>query len=388
MKRVSSPIKQLFLKDVPFHRKVPKTHFLIDYYKLSVIDSTQTFLTHFHSDHYYGLKKTFTKNIFCSITTANLLKLHIRVEQKFVKEMEMNKTYNIDGADVLCYEANHCPGAVGFIFCVQRSIYLHTGDFRYNFDIHANLHKQVNILRPEGDGACKFDMVFLDNTYENYDHFGSQKSVICEIIKNIWKGNTSKNTLAPVPTKYVFPSYSIGKEKLFLCVAFFFKWVVNVSDKKIKNFNCFSEYTRKELNNSIMELCKDAERQISAPSSSYFSFQCKKGVLKDFYGTPLDYVKTNVNDAIIDVIPFNYVNKQKLNELYGGSTRFKRIVVICGTGWSKKPKFFNFLKDNGTIIKNGIEIHQYSYSEHSSSSELLTFREVIGCKNIIPAVKW
>lgn len=72
----------------------------------------------------------------------------------------------IDGAEVFLVDANHCPGAVQFLFKVPVSNrklvgfekYVHTGDFRYCDEM-----KNEGALR-EFVGA---DGMFLDTTYCN-----------------------------------------------------------------------------------------------------------------------------------------------------------------------------------------------------------------------------
>ncbi|ELQ76726.1 tRNase Z [Trachipleistophora hominis] len=331
------------LKHVPFHRRVPNTTFIVDYYKMLVSDVENTFLTHFHSDHYYGLKRSFNKNIFCSTTTANLVKLNIKVDVKYINEMEMNTVYRVDNVDIMCFEANHCPGAVGFIFCVQNVYYLHTGDFRFNVEMHANLQSLISIVRP-GNNVNYFDTVFYDNTYEDYMHFDSQDDVIFNVITDIFSRNISMNTLAPIQTKYVFPSYSVGKEKLFLSVAYFFNWKVKTTEKKIMNIECYSAYTRRQINKSVVDCCERIRERLRSSSRIYPVFtKTSVQITKDCKDEPLSYVKTDLDDAVIEVIPFNYVNRVKLNELYG-KTKFQRIVVICGTGWKREKRCFNLTK--------------------------------------------
>lgn len=384
--KYSGYTKYTLLKHVPFYRRVPNTTFIVDYYKLLVSDTSHTFLTHFHADHYYGLRKSFNKNIFCSVTTANLVKLNVKVDVKYIKEMEMDRVYRIDDADVMCFEANHCPGAVGFIFCVQNFYYLHTGDFRFNIDVHGNLHNLISFMRPDDDAKC-FDTVFYDNTYENYMHFDSQEEVICSVIRDILAQATSKSVLAPIQTKYVFPSYAVGKEKLFLCVAYYFNWEVNVNTKKIANMQCYSAYTREQINKSVMDCCKRIRERLEHSPRTFPVFtKAYVQTIKDPETEPLLCVKTNLNDAIMEVIPFNYVNRAKLGILYN-KTRFKKVVIICGTGWKKAKKSFNLTRQNGTVIKNGLEVRYYPYSEHSSNAELQKFCESVNYKTITPTVK-
>lgn len=375
--------KKIYLKDVPLHHKIPGTDFVVDFYKNHVIDSSNTFLTHFHSDHYCGLNKNFDKNIYCSITTANLILLNINIDRKIVKEMEMKTLYRVQTANVLCYEANHCPGAVCFVFNVKDHYYLHTGDFRYSAEIHGNLNKLINIFGFDKNTLRKFDKVFYDNTYESYPNFRSQKDVISDIIHHIAVNNSAKNVLVPLPTKYVFPSYSIGKEILFLCVAYFFRWKINVSNKKMQILNCYCDYTKKRINETVIRYCDQIRKQLglTLKSDCITTKNSNTHIL-----CPLDYLTVGFNDAVIDVVPTSYINKETLSKLYGG-TNFKKIIVFCGTGWKKKSQKLNFVKLNGTTIKNGIEVYQYPYSEHSSNFELLKFCGTIKYLELIPTVK-
>lgn len=154
--------QKIFFKDVPFHRKVPNSKFIIDYFVKDVIDSEHHFLTHYHSDHYYGLTKRFKSFIYCSETTAKLIIDFIGICSQKVQIIEMLKIFELDCVKILFFEANHCPGAVGIIFCVKSKIYLHTGDFRFNYQVHHNIN---NLIHSFGvPDKKKYDLVFYDNT--------------------------------------------------------------------------------------------------------------------------------------------------------------------------------------------------------------------------------
>lgn len=374
--------QNILYEDVPFHRKVPNTTFVVDYYHKKVTDLKCSFLTHFHSDHYYGLTKTYDSHIYCSETTGNLIYNFIGVDQKKIKKMKMSVIYKIEGISVICYESNHCPGAVGFVFAVDSKIYLHTGDFRFNLRVHENINNLIDIF--EIPSKTKFDLVFCDNTYENYHNFDSQSTVIKNVISDIFKIIFPQSCLAPIPTKFIFSSYFIGKEKLFLSVAYFFQWKVKIQQRKQKAFECFSDYSKNELNRSVIEIC-DNMSELIIP---YIKFPCfVKTKLSETSKklNPLDLISINNEDSEIDVLPMNYINKKKLTELYG-TTKYKKFIVFCGTGWSKKAKTMNFTRKNGSTIKSSVNIIQYPYSEHSSSNELLEFRNFIKTNEIIPTV--
>lgn len=66
------------------------------------------------------------------------------------------------GVEVTLVDANHCPGAVIFLFRLQDGRrYVHTGDMRFSPAMLANLHLQ------RFQGA---DALYLDTTYCNVRH--------------------------------------------------------------------------------------------------------------------------------------------------------------------------------------------------------------------------
>ena len=71
----------------------------------------------------------------------------------FVTGLELSKPYTIKGREVTLFEANHCPGAVMFLFEGQKGTVLHTGDFRFKEPM-LDLFKGKFI-----------DYLYLDNTF-------------------------------------------------------------------------------------------------------------------------------------------------------------------------------------------------------------------------------
>ncbi|KAH9639172.1 hypothetical protein HF086_000163 [Spodoptera exigua] len=125
------------------------THFAVDAFSYGEIPNVKHyFLTHFHSDHYSGLKKSFNKLLFCSKITADLCISRLGVNPKCIHVIKTDETIRIDGVEVTAVEANHCPGAVMLVFTLPNGkTLLHTGDFRaspimesypifWNKDIH------------------------------------------------------------------------------------------------------------------------------------------------------------------------------------------------------------------------------------------------------------
>eukprot|EP00804_Cyclotella_cryptica_P018589 CCRYP_011407-RA/>CCRYP_011407-RA protein AED:0.03 eAED:0.03 QI:270/1/1/1/0.66/0.5/4/792/616 len=106
----------------PVYKKIPGTDFICDgFLYASHSLSNNYFLTHFHSDHYGGITKQWNEGtIYCSVSTANLVHQQLGVEKRFLHPLPMNTPTVVASKDkpitVTLLDANHCPGAVMFIF--------------------------------------------------------------------------------------------------------------------------------------------------------------------------------------------------------------------------------------------------------------------------------
>ena len=66
-----------------------------------------------------------------SQVTANLVTAKLGVSSSSILSAPVDDTLQLEGARVTLIEANHCPGAVLFLFRLTNGCaYLHTGDFR------------------------------------------------------------------------------------------------------------------------------------------------------------------------------------------------------------------------------------------------------------------
>lgn len=76
------------------------------------------FLSHFHSDHYYGITKSWNNGIiYCSEVTANLLVLKYKIDVNILVPLKMNVTYElVENLFITLIDANHCPGAAIILF--------------------------------------------------------------------------------------------------------------------------------------------------------------------------------------------------------------------------------------------------------------------------------
>lgn len=304
---------QISFKPIPYHKTIPNSNIAIDYFELG---ANVYFLSHFHSDHYKGLRKSFRMPVYTSKTTGNLLKTFINPEN--VIFLDMYKWYRIEdsaselSADysqnayvgngdnevgkniynnnvpsyiyVFLIDANHCPGSVCFLFLKDHRFYLHTGDFRYErrcfdflvpFKYYFILQKGTdkatlklkfdnNIYRnhPTHIRNIKYTNIYLDNTYENFKPFKPQKEIIHSLLRNLHPKlslgyniatNLLHSILFPYKTQLVFATYLIGKEKIFLTVAEFFDKNIFVESRKRRIFECFDMHAITLLNKSVMD---------------------------------------------------------------------------------------------------------------------------------------
>jgi DNA cross-link repair 1A protein len=107
---------------------------------------------------------------------------------------------------VTLVDANHCPGAIMFLFEVGKKKVLHVGDFRWHRDVMM-AQAPLRALR-----KSTLDELYLDTTYCNpkYD-LPSQDQAIKETI-SIFDQELKKT----IKTLYLFGAYTIGKEKLYM----------------------------------------------------------------------------------------------------------------------------------------------------------------------------
>ena len=187
--------KPAYQRTCPFYKIMPGLFICVDAFRYGAVQGCNAyFLSHFHSDHYIGLTSSWCHGaIYCSHVTANLVRRQLRVDPKWVVDLEFDKKVEVpatQGAEVTMIPANHCPGSSLFLFekvigkgknpKVHRI--LHCGDFRA-----CPAHVQHPKLRPDIVDAVtgrnlaqqKLDVCYLDTTYLTPKYaFPSQAEVI------------------------------------------------------------------------------------------------------------------------------------------------------------------------------------------------------------------
>ncbi|KAL2037123.1 hypothetical protein N7G274_010119 [Stereocaulon virgatum] len=173
--------KAAYQRTCPFYKIMPGLYICVDAFRYGAVQGCNAyFLSHFHSDHYIGLTSSWCHGpIYCSHVTANLVRRQLRVDPKWVVDLEFDKKVQVpgtQGVDVTMIPANHCPGSSLYLFekvigkgknpKVHRI--LHCGDFRA-----CPAHVQHPKLRPDivdtvtkrNIAQQKIDVCYLDTTY-------------------------------------------------------------------------------------------------------------------------------------------------------------------------------------------------------------------------------
>ncbi|XP_004288106.1 PREDICTED: protein artemis-like [Fragaria vesca subsp. vesca] len=166
--------------------------FSVDTWSPSSKRKRHHFLTHAHKDHSIGISSHFSYPIYSTHLTKTLLLQHYpKLDESLFVGIEVGQSVVIDDPDgvfsVTAFDANHCPGAVMFLFEGDFGNVLHTGDCRLTPEYLQRLPEKY--LGKKGKKPrCQLDYVFLDCTFgKYYQSFPSKHSAIQQVINCIWK---------------------------------------------------------------------------------------------------------------------------------------------------------------------------------------------------------
>ncbi|OWR55126.1 DNA cross-link repair 1A protein [Danaus plexippus plexippus] len=303
---------------------IPGTHFAVDAFSYGDIPNVKHyFLTHFHSDHYSGLKKNFNKLIFSDLCISRL-----GVNLKCFHVINVDETIKIEGVEVTAVDANHCPGALMLVFTLPNGkTLLHTGDFRacppmesypvfWNKDIHT-IYLDTTYCNP------RYDFPTQDQSLEMALYILRQKKITLEKA-----GKQFSSVLI------VCGTYTIGKEKFFLGLA--------------RRVGC------------SVWACPEKDRVLQAVEGRSFN-----------HSQPAS--------CQLHVVPMRDLVHEKLQtylESLKGS--FSEVVAFKPSGWENGR--------NSSVQKDSVTIHGIPYSEHSSFSEMIRFVKFLKPKQVVPIV--
>lgn len=428
----------------------------------------QYFLSHFHSDHYGGFTKRWCRErtldkkiVYCSEITARLLRIRFNVEEQFIFPLKLNarckvwdyghalnvcngdKTYDNNGSRsafeegymlnggfyseektpglyVTSIDANHCPGAVIFLFesislSMESSFSLHCGDFR----VCRDMLEHPIILPFHIGGSSVLDKAYLDTTYMSPEHNFPLQETVCDAaatlvekfaekgpLYNEYFGTTLQSRITdflqlPRMKKKKFlilvGTYLIGKEKLAISIL------------------------------KRMDSCPIYVSNINSRGD-------KKEIITSFQNDFLDLVLTDDDvgkyssaEVMIHLVPMKIVGSPKEISSYFNHNQyfnhFERCIGFRPTGWAfegtsdfleledEKPyaedasfqdmiealknrpnyTYLDILKQkrpqsDKLMDKPTFKIYSLPYSEHLSFRELSFFALVLNISEIIPTV--
>ncbi|MED6238871.1 5' exonuclease Apollo [Ataeniobius toweri] len=205
---------------------IPHTPLAVDFWHVRKCPGSRLFfLTHMHSDHTAGLTSTWSdRPIYCSPITAALLRLKLQVKERWIHPLELCEPYLLPLDDigkekltVTLIDANHCPGAVMFLFEGYFGDILYTGDFRYTPSMLREPCLRTNTT---------IDVLFLDNTNCDPNRTLPSRQKATQQIKEIIRSHPDHNV--------VIGLYALGKETLLVELAMEFKTWVEVSFERME----------------------------------------------------------------------------------------------------------------------------------------------------------
>lgn len=213
------------------------------------------FLSHIHSDHLAGLDIYKGRPIYCSAATRGiLLKLQRRAsrinfaqgileteeitykhQSRRLKSLPLNTPTEIEldpnrTIRVTLLDANHCPGAVMFLFEGNGKAVLYTGDIRSE-----PCHVDAIIRNPcmleyvhtqEKCGLKTIDRVYLDTSFTEDVQFQTKSDGLRELLEKV--------SSYPGDTIFYFSAWTYGYEEVWIALAKALDTKIHVDDYKMK----------------------------------------------------------------------------------------------------------------------------------------------------------
>lgn len=362
-------------RSVPFYKvlQIGNQKIAVDAFSYGPIPGVRSFfLTHFHSDHYGGLSKSWKHGIiYCTPATSRLVQMYLQVDPEYLREIEINEWCVLDGIEILFLEANHCPGSVIILFSAPDYTIVHTGDFRA---CESQVLRLKQLLRHRPINALYLDTTYLDPSHSfpsqddviktcgeycyNFKQCGEAKSrmpTIERFFKPIasaamQQSNSEYNPLVLVGT------YTIGKERLAVHIAERLETKIFTQDRKRDTLAAIGD-----------------ERLCSLLGSN--GFECG-----------------------VHLVNMRQLNWYSLDEYFKPlSKTFTHLLAFMPTGWTFKsdtkssddtviPEFGQKELERCRKIRHKTHLFKVPYSEHSSFMELRYFCTSLPIVRVIPTV--
>lgn len=357
----------------------------VDCFNCEKEDNIQVyFLSHFHSDHYVGLKKSWCngRTIFASPLTAKLVRWKFKVNACEIRELEHDCwVFVTEKLRVMALDANHCPGSSIFLFhSVPGDEYvLHTGDFRATL----SMAEKINSITSN----AKLQKLYLDTTYLNPFFKFPPLDLVCEVTAN-FAGQLARNGV---------DSFLNGSRRQRSISEY-----LNLSQRKPNLFVVLSYSIGKE--HLAISIAKRLNSRIYVPHTKY---QMVKQYVEWF---PDDLVTTDLEGSNVHLVSMHGNLEKYLSQI---QDQYESIVIFKPTGWTFTNKFNSSYKNwNDDEMKKWVfqtlssdtpfsvdhilsqkskregKIHYFDvpYSEHSSFRDLSVFATTLKWRRMIPTV--
>ncbi|KAI8641957.1 DNA repair metallo-beta-lactamase-domain-containing protein [Parasitella parasitica] len=384
----------------PFYKRVRDTRFTVDAFSYGKIaDCDGYFLTHFHTDHFGGLRASWSHGpIYCSQVTANLVKQELRVDPRHVHPLPMNQLYPIPGSSVqvALIDANHCPGSVLFLFVLDnKKRHLHTGDFR----AAPRMCLHPLIRQPENPPISN---LYLDTTYLSPQYaFPAQEECIQTVCDLVRKEVTPKSKTPSLLEAWIHAKTPAVTEQDPMTNNDAFKLVMDQNSRATASrvLIVVGTYTigkeRVFINIARMLKCK-----VYTPYKKMRILQCQEDdELKSM-------LTSNPLEAQVHVVPLRDIRADIMsNYLKEHQAHFKSLIAFKPSGWTYKstasqtsdmkqaplseiiiPPADRAVRLEPYYNRHGIKLFGVPYSEHSSFRELASFVASLDIQQIIPTV--
>lgn len=408
---VSSRGKQAFQRTCPFYKIMPGFSICVDAFRYGAVEGCNAyFLSHFHSDHYIGLGKNWCHGpIYCSRPTANLVRQQLRVDPKWVVDLDFESTSevpNTGGVKVTMLHANHCPGSSLFLFeksfgngpNARHQRILHCGDFRAS-----PLQVQHPLLRPDVINPVtgkpqqqRIDVCYLDTTYLSPKYgFPEQQDVITacrdlclrlnkeagvefdtektpgRLMSNFLStaGNKPADRAAKVDGRLlvVIGTYSIGKERICMGIAKALGSKIFATPPKRRICACLEDP-------ELSALLTDDPREAQVHMQTLF--EIRADTLADY----LDTLKPDFS-RVVGFRPTGWTYRPPAGRVIQNPPVS---TVLHGENWKTPFTSQNLTPQRGSTRESAC--FGVPYSEHSSFRELTMFCCALRIGRVIPTV--
>ncbi|KAH6617994.1 beta-lactamase-like protein [Chaetomium sp. MPI-SDFR-AT-0129] len=210
------------------------------------------FLSHIHSDHLAGLESLRSPFVYCSAATKQMLLrlerypcrinyatgiLEARVQRyrhlrNLLKPIPLATPTVLElepgnHLQVTLFDANHCPGAVMFLFEGQGKAVLYTGDMRSEPWFVNAIARSPHLIE-YSSGLKTLDTIYLDTSFTENVAFPTKAEGISELLRKVSR--------YPDDTVFHFQAWTYGYEDVLLALSKFLKSKIHVDEYKMSIF--------------------------------------------------------------------------------------------------------------------------------------------------------